>query len=126
MSRLVFYNSGRDNERGAWDFRFWSFFRSVFGFCTENLFVVRSDSGFFGAKIKQVRFLCGSLCSQMLGYFTCFYFTVNAGQTAMWDSVFLIDIYSYRRAFYKRKISPIVLYCDSIEDLCEFAWTTVG
>lgn len=48
MSRSVFYNSGRDNERGAWDFRFWSFLRSVFGFCTENLFVVRSDSGFLG------------------------------------------------------------------------------
>ena len=45
---------------------------------------------FFGflAKIKQVRFLCGSLCSQMLGCFICFYFTVNPGQTAKWDSGF--------------------------------------
>ena len=40
----------------------------------------------FLAKIKQVRFLFGSLCSQMLGYFIRFYFTVNPGQTAMWDS----------------------------------------
>ena len=54
----------------------------------------------------QVRFLCGSLCSQMLGYFICFYFTVNPGQIAMWDSSgFLIEVYSYRRAFSERKIS---------------------
>ena len=92
------------------------------GFCTENLFVVRSCSGFsvVFAKNKAVyTFLCGSLCSQMLGYFTSFYFTVNPGQTVVCDSGFLIDIYSYRGAFYKRKISLIVLYCYSIEDLCD-------
>ena len=48
MSRSVFYNSGRDNERGACDF--WPFFRSVF----ESLFVARSDSGFFGQKYSRL------------------------------------------------------------------------
>ena len=40
----------------------------------------------------------------------------------MWDSGFLIEVYSKRRAFCERKIAPIVLYdCYSIEDLCEFS-----
>ena len=30
----------------------------------------------------------------MLGYFICFYFTVNPGQIAMWDSGFFIEVYS--------------------------------
>ena len=30
----------------------------------------------------------------MLDYFICFYFTVNPGQIAMWDSGFLIEVYS--------------------------------
>ena len=30
----------------------------------------------------------------MLGYFICFSFTVNPGQIAMWDSGFLIEVYS--------------------------------
>ena len=30
----------------------------------------------------------------MLGYFICFYFTVNPGQIAIWDSGFLIEVYS--------------------------------
>ena len=30
----------------------------------------------------------------MLGYFICFYFTVNSGQIAIWDSGFLIEVYS--------------------------------
>ena len=54
MSRSVFYNSGGDNERGAWDFRFWPFLGRFFGFCTENLFVVRNDSGFFGQKYSRL------------------------------------------------------------------------
>ena len=55
-------------------------------------------------------FLCGSLCSDMLRYFVCFYFTVNPGQIAMWDSGFLMEVYSsYRRAFCQRKIFPNVL-----------------
>ena len=63
---------------------------------------------FFWARIKQVRFLCLSLCSHMLGYFKIsFYFTVNPGQTAIWDSGVLIEVYTYRRAFCKRKISLI-------------------
>ena len=94
-------------------------FRSVFALKTFLLFVVVPVFPSFLPKIKQFTFLCGSLCSQMLGYFTSFYFTVNPGQTAVCDSGFLIDIYSYRGAFYKRKISLIVLYCYSIEDLCD-------
>ena len=66
---------------------------SVFRFCCPVRF---SD---FWPKIKQVRFLCGSLCSQMLGYFICFYFTVNTGQTPMWDSGFFDQ-----RAFCERNI----------------------
>ena len=31
------------------------------------------------------------------------------------------DLYNYRRAFCEHKISPIVLYCYSIEDRCEFS-----
>ena len=57
-----------------WDFRFWPFFRSVFRFLHRKLrflgFVGRCGFRFFGflatgflAKIKQVRFLCGSLFS---------------------------------------------------------------
>ena len=73
-----------------------------FGF--QVLSVVRCGFRFFAflfsfrvlAKIKQVRFLCGSLCSQMFGYFICLYFTVNPGRTAMWDSGFLIEVHSYR------------------------------
>ena len=72
---------------------------SVSRFCCPLRFPV------FWPKIKQVRFLCGSLCSQMLGYFICFYFTVIPGQIAMWDSGFLIEVYNYRRAFSERKIS---------------------
>ena len=35
------------------------------------------------------------LCSvPKLGYFICFYFTVNPDQIAMWDSGFLIEVYS--------------------------------
>ena len=46
----------------------------------------------------------------MLRYFVCFYFTVNPGQIAMWDSGFLMEVYgSYRRAFCQRKIFPNVL-----------------
>ena len=30
----------------------------------------------------------------MLGYFICFYFTVNPGQIAIWDSGFFIEVYS--------------------------------
>ena len=33
------------------------------------------------------------------------YFTVNPGQTAMWESGFLIEVYTWR-AFCGRKISP--------------------
>ena len=60
-----------------------------FGFCTEKLrffgFVVRCSFRFsvFFAKIKEARFLCGSLCSQMLGYFMFLNFIVNPSQTAM-------------------------------------------
>ena len=60
-----------------------------FGFCTEKLrffgFVVRCSFRFsvFFAKIKGARFLCGSLCSQMLGYFMFLNFIVNPSQTAM-------------------------------------------
>ena len=65
---------------------------SVFRFCFPLRFPVFPFSSIwffdFLAKIKQVRFLFGSLYSQMLGYFICFYFTVNPGQTAMWDSGF--------------------------------------
>ena len=43
----------------------------------------------------------------------------------MWDSGFLIEVYNYRRAFSERKISLrlpfVVLYCCSIEDLCELS-----
>ena len=60
-----------------------------FGFCTEKLrffgFVVRCSFRFyvFFAKIKEARFLCGSLCSQMLGYFMFLNFMVNPSQTPM-------------------------------------------
>ena len=47
------------------------------------------------------------------------HFTVNPGQSAMWDSGFLTEVYTWR-ALCGRKISPSVLYCYSIEDLCEF------
>ena len=81
-------------------FRIWPFFRlvfrflhwttSVFRFCCALRFLVFPffSIWFFGflAKRKQFRSLCESLCSQMLGYFICFYFTVNPGQTALWDS----------------------------------------
>ena len=50
----------------------------------------------------------------MLGYFICVYFTVNSGQIAMWDSGFLIEVYSYRRAFTERKISLRLLSLFSI------------
>ena len=36
------------------------------------------------------------------------YFTVNPGQTAMWDSGFLMEGYTWR-AFCRREISPNVL-----------------
>ena len=78
-------------------------FRSVFRFWCPLRFPVFPffSVWFFGflAKIKHVRFLCGSLCSQMLGYFICFYFTVNTGQTPMWDSGFFDQ-----RAFCERNI----------------------
>ena len=61
---------------------------------------------FFGAKIKQVSFLYGSLCSQMLSYFICFYFTVNLGQTALWDSGFLMELYSFRATFLRTQNFP--------------------
>ena len=77
----------------------------IFGFCTEKLrflgFVGRCGFRLFGflapgfwAKIKQVRFLSVSLRSavRMLGYFICFYFIVNPGQIAMWDSGFFIEV----------------------------------
>ena len=60
-----------------------------FGFCTEKLrffgLVVRCSFRFsvFFAKIKEARFLCGSLCSQMLGYLMFLNFIVNPSQTAM-------------------------------------------
>ena len=74
------------------------FLGPFFGFCTEILrfsvllslrfpvfaFIASGFSGFW--QKKQVKFLFRSLCSQILGYFICFYFTVNPGQTAMWDS----------------------------------------
>ena len=59
---------------------FGHFVGRFFGFYPEKLRFIRFvvsygfpffaflESGFL-AKIKQVRFLCGSLCSQMLGYF---------------------------------------------------------
>ena len=77
-------------EGGVGIFGFGHFFRSVFRFCCPLRFPVFPFFSIwlfdFLAKIKQVRFLFGSLCSQMLGYFICFNFTVNPGQTAMWDS----------------------------------------
>ena len=77
----------------------------IFGFCTEKLrflgFVGHCGFRFFGflvpgflAKIKQVRFLSESLRSPDVSYFICFYFTVNPGQIAIWDSGFLIEVYS--------------------------------
>ena len=60
-----------------------------FGVCTEKLrffgFAVRCSFRFsvFFAKIKEARFLCGSLCSQMLGYFMFLNFMVNPSQTPM-------------------------------------------
>ena len=80
-------------------FGFGHFVRRFFGFCTEKLrflgFAGSCGFRFFGfvapgflANIKQVRFLSGSLCSPDRGYFICFYFTVNPGQIAMWDSGF--------------------------------------
>ena len=108
---------------GRLDFRFWPL--SYVGFvvrCGLRFFrFLASGFLFFGAKIKQVSFLYGSVCSQMLSYFICFYFTVNLGQTALWDSGFLMELYSFRETFCERKISPIVLYCYSIEDICEFS-----
>ena len=68
-------------------------------------------SFFFLARIEQIRFPCLSLCSHMLGYFkSCLYFTVNPGQTAMWDSGVLIEVYNYRSAFCKRKIPSLVVF----------------
>ena len=64
-------------EGGVGIFGFGHFFGQFFGFCTENLrflaFVVLCGFPFFStwffgfmAKIRQVRFLCGPLFSQML------------------------------------------------------------
>ena len=87
---VVFMQTSMFSRGGRWDFRFWPFFKSVVRFYCPLRFPVFPFFNIwlfdFLAKIKQVRFLFGSLCSQMLGYFICFNFTVNPGQTAMWDS----------------------------------------
>ena len=89
---VVFIQTSMFSRGGRWDFRFWPFFMSVFRFRCPLRFPVFPffSIWFFGflAKINQVRFLFWALCSQMLGYLICFYFTVNSGQTAMWDSGF--------------------------------------
>ena len=84
---------------------------SVFRFCCPLRFPFFPffSIWFFGflAKIKQVRFLFGSLCSQMLGYLICFYFTFNSGQTAMWDSGFFYQRFKAivePRTVWKRKL----------------------
>ena len=92
-------------------------FLSVFRFCCPLRFPFFPFFSIwlfdFLAKIKQVRLLFGSLCSQMLSYFICFYFTVNPGQTAMWDSGFFIRGLKVWESFLRTQYS--------IEDLCEFS-----
>ena len=92
---------------GRWDFRLWPFLGRFFGFCTEKLrffgFDVRCSFWFFGflapaflAKIKHVTdfSLCCESVQSDVKLFLCFYFTVNPGQIAMWDSGFLFEVYS--------------------------------
>ena len=109
-------------ERGALGFSVLAIFMSVFRFCCPLRFPVFPFFSIwlfhFLAKIKQVRFLFGSLCSQMLSYFICFYFTVNPGQTAMWDSGFFIRGLKVWESFLRTQYS--------IEDLCEFSQTILG
>ena len=91
---------------GRWDFRLWPFLGRFFGFCTEKLrffgFDVRCSFWFFGflapaflAKIKHVTdfSLCCESVQSDVKLFLCFYFTVNPGQIAMWDSGFLFEVY---------------------------------
>ena len=123
-------NSLKRRALGFSVFRVWLFFRlvfwsvlhwktSVFRFCCPLWFPVFPFFSilFFGflAKIKQVRFLLGSPCSQMLGYLY-----VSILQSAQRDSGFF-EVYSCGRASCKSRLFPIVLYCYSIEDLCEFS-----
>ena len=92
---------------GRWDFRLWPFLGRFFGFCTEKLrffgFDVRCSFWFFSflapaflAKIKHVTdfSLCCESVQSDVKLFLCFYFTVNPGQIAMWDSGFLFEVYS--------------------------------
>ena len=92
---------------GLWDFRLWPFLGRFFGFCTEKLrffgFDVRCSFWFFGflapaflAKIKHGTdfSLCCESVQSDVKLFLCFYFTVNPGQIAMWDSGFLFEVYS--------------------------------
>ena len=80
------------------------------------------------SKIKQVRFLCGVLFSQMLSYSsTCLYFTVNPDQTTLWDSGFLITVYSYRRSFCQRNIQSRIFANSPRQSLGRYAgFTTIA
>ena len=74
-----------------WDFRFWPLCRSVFRFCWPLRFPVLSVlyHPVFWQKWSRLDSSLGLCAVQMLGAFICFYFTVNPGQIAMWDSGFL-------------------------------------
>ena len=90
----------------CWDFRFWPLCRSVFRFLYWKTSVFRfcwplrfpvfrfCSTRFFWQKWSRLDSSLGLCAVQMLGAFICFYFTVNPGQIAMWDSGFLIEVYS--------------------------------
>ena len=75
---VVFMQTSMFSRGGRWDFRFWPFFMSVFRFRCPLRFPVFPffSIWFFGflAKIKQVRFLFGSVQSDVgLSYMFLFY-----------------------------------------------------
>ena len=67
-------------------FRFLYWKTSVFRFCWPLRFPI--------FRFFNTRFFLSLSAVRMLGYFICFYFTVDAGQIAMWDFGFFIEVYS--------------------------------
>ena len=81
--------------------RFSVFLVRFLGFCNEKLrflgFVGRFfgffSTRFFSKNRAGLDFSLSLSAVRMLGYFICFYFTVNPGQIAMWHSGFFIEVY---------------------------------